>query len=306
MDLQRLKTFRTVATLMSFNQAARLLNYAQSSISAQIKTLESEVGTPLLDRTGKKFVLTEAGQKMLKYAHKLLAIEEEALAEIKGKAKVPGLLTLRMPQTIATYHLPALLPEFARRFPGIHLDISSCAFFSLEHELSIGTVDLAFLLADSIDSGNLQFELLKVEPLVLVAGPGHPLGRRKTVTYLDLRDQTLFLPKADCGYRMTFEQGLAAENIKPAALVELNSIEAIKKIVMTGMGLTLIPEIAVGDELLQKRLIRLAWTEELETGVCMIWHKDKWFSKALTGLMDGFRKALHGNASLRAGRTISS
>lgn len=289
MDLQRLKTFRTVATLMNFNQAARVLNYAQSTISVQIKTLETEVGTELFNRSGKKFVLTEAGQKMLKYAHKLLAIEEEALAEINGKGEVPGLLTLRMPQTIATYHLPVLLPEFSRRFPGIHLDISSCAFFSLEHELSIGTVDLAFLLADSIDSGNLQFELLKVEPLVLVAAPEHPLAQRHTVTYRDLRDQVLFLPKADCGYRMGFEQSLCSKHIKLEALMELNSIEAIKRIVMTGMGITLIPEIAVDDELHQRRLTRLAWNETLETGICMIWHKNKWFSKALTGLMDAFR-----------------
>jgi len=145
MDFQRLKTFRTVATLMNFNQAARVLNYAQSSISAQIKTLETEVGTPLFKRFGKKFVLTEAGEKMLRYAHKLLAIEEEALAAVNGEKTASGWLTLRMPQTIATYHLPAVLQEFGRLFPTMNLDISSCAYRSLEHELSIGTVDLAFL-----------------------------------------------------------------------------------------------------------------------------------------------------------------
>ena len=117
MDFQRLRTFRTVATLMNFNQAAQVLNYAQSSISAQIKTLEDEIGAELFKRTGKKVTLTEAGEKMLTYAHKLLAIEEEARAEIAGKPKVPCLLTLRVPQTVATYHLPAVLSDFRRRFP---------------------------------------------------------------------------------------------------------------------------------------------------------------------------------------------
>ena len=65
MDFQRLRTFRTVATLMNFNQAAQVLNYAQSSISAQIKTLEDEIGAQLFKRTGKKVTLTEAGEKML-------------------------------------------------------------------------------------------------------------------------------------------------------------------------------------------------------------------------------------------------
>jgi DNA-binding transcriptional LysR family regulator len=292
MHLQRLKTFRTVAALMNFNQAARVLNYAQSSISAQIKTLELEVGTPLFKRSGKKFALTAAGAKLLAYAHKLLAIEEEALAEINGKANAAGLLTLRMPQTIATYYFPAVLREFGRRFPGVNLDISSCAFHSLEQELSIGTVDLAFLLAESVDAADLRFELLKVEPLVLVTRPDHPLARIPRAAYRDLQGQIVLLPKADCGYRMSLEQALVAKNIKPAAVYEMNSIEAIKRAVMTGTGVTVIPEVAVRQELRQKRLVRLDWYEELETGICMIWHKDKWFSRALTGLMDMLRRAL--------------
>jgi DNA-binding transcriptional LysR family regulator len=292
MNLQQLRTFRTAATLMNFNQAARQLNYAQSSISAQIKTLEMEVGRSLFKRYGKKIVLTAAGQKMLKYAHKILAIEEEALAEINGKAESPGLLTLRMPQTIATYYLPSVLNEFVRRFPQIHLDVSSCAFYSLAHELSIGTVDLAFLLTDTISTAQLDFELLKVQPLNLVASPLHPLANRDMVTYKDLQGQTLFLPKADCGYRMMFEQAMTQRNVKPSSVIELNSIEAIKKIVMTGMGITIIPDISIGDELMQNKLVPLAWEEALETGVLMIWHKDKWFSKALTAFMDIFRKTL--------------
>lgn len=290
MNLQQLKTFRTVATLMNFNQAARQLNYAQSSVSAQIKRLELEVGTPLFERIGKKIGLTDAGAKMLKYAHKLLAIEAEALADINNNGAIPGMLTLRMPQTIATYHLPQVIRVYCRLFPQIHLDISSCAYHSLGHELSIGTVDLAFLLADSIDSGELDFELLGTEELVVVAHPRHPLCQKNRVSYADLRGQTLLLPKADCGYRMMFEQTLTAKNIAPAAVIELNSIEAIKKIVMQGTGVTIIPEIVVHDEWRNGELAKLAWEEELETGICMIWHKEKWFSPALSAFMENFRK----------------
>ena len=75
MDLQRLQTFRTVATLMNFNQTAEVLHYSQSTVSAQIKTLESELGVLLFKRIGKTIQLTEAGAKMLTYADKLLAIK---------------------------------------------------------------------------------------------------------------------------------------------------------------------------------------------------------------------------------------
>ncbi|MBI4765371.1 MAG: LysR family transcriptional regulator [Deltaproteobacteria bacterium] len=292
MDFQRLRTFRTVATLMNFNQAAKVMNYAQSSISSQIKTLENEIGAPLFHRFGKKIVLTNTGEKMLKYAQKLLAIEEEARAEISGKTNDTSLLTVRMPQTVATYHLPGVLADFQSFFPKIHLDISSCARYSLEHELSIGIIDLAFLLTDSVDAASLEFELLKVERLVLVAFPGHPLMKKKRTGYRDLQGQVLFLPKADCGYRMTIEQILTAEQINPTSVIEINSIEAIKEAVINGLGVTIIPEIAVRNALEHGKLAELPWEEDLETGVCMIWSKDKWFSPALESFMNSFRKIL--------------
>jgi len=130
MDMQRLQTFRTVATLMNFNQAAEVLHYSQSTVSAQIKTLENEIGILLFKRSGKSVQLTEAGAKMLTYADKLLAIKEEALADLTGRNRATGLLTLRMPQTVATCYLPRILCEFQPRFPGVRLDITSCAMHS--------------------------------------------------------------------------------------------------------------------------------------------------------------------------------
>ncbi len=89
---------------------------------------------------------------------------------------------------------------------------------------------------------------------------------------------------------MTFEQTLTIEQIKPTAIIEMNSLEAIKQAVMKGVGITIIPEIAVRNELKQKKLAELSWDEELETGLCMIWHKDKWHSPILKALMDSFKQ----------------
>ncbi len=253
MNLQQLKTFRTAATLLNFNRTAKVLNYAQSTVSAQIKALEEEVGVPLFERIGKKVSLTEAGGKMLLYTQKFLAIEAEALSEVTGRRNSGGILTIRMPQTVATYHFPQILAEFQSQSPEIRLDISSCALYSLAHELQIGTVDLAFLLAESVQSDHLKTAVLGIEELVIVAGRHSPLASKKRVHLQDLRDYPLFLPKADCGYRMTFEQTLVAEKVEPLAILELNSIEAIKKCVIAGLGVTVIPKIAVQEELDQKK-----------------------------------------------------
>jgi DNA-binding transcriptional LysR family regulator len=84
MELRELKTFQKVAILLSFDRAAEVLHYAQSTVSAQIKALEDELGVPLFDRLGRQIVLTDAGEKLLKYSRRLLAIHEETYAEVKG------------------------------------------------------------------------------------------------------------------------------------------------------------------------------------------------------------------------------
>ncbi|MBI9076617.1 MAG: LysR family transcriptional regulator [Desulfatibacillum sp.] len=292
MDFQKLKTFRTVATLMNFNQAAKVLHYAQSSVSAQIKALENDLGAQLFERVGKKINLTPAGEKMLQYAHKMLAIEQEARDELNSNPRGASLLTLRMPQTVATYHLPRVLPVFQEQFPEVDLDITSCALFSLENELSIGTVDLAFLLTDTVSAASLDIEMLRTEPLVMVASPGHPLAAQARLDMQDLEGQVLFLPKADCGYRMAFEQALTMDGIRLRSLIEMNSIEAIKESVAKGSGVTIIPRISIEQELQRGRLVILDWKESLETGVLMIWHKGKWFSPALETFMEAFRQSL--------------
>jgi DNA-binding transcriptional LysR family regulator len=292
MDIHRLKTFKTAATLLNFNRTADLLNYSQSTVSAQIKSLEEEIGVLLFKRNAKQLYLTAAGKKMLSYSLKLLAIHEEAISDISGHREADGMLTIRAPQTIATYHLPRVLTEFQPHFPKIRFDITSCAMYSLEHELQIGTVDLAFLLAESVRSANLKVEMLKAEPLVVIASPGHPLCHRKCIGFEELLEQHIFLPKADCGYRMSFEQSLLMARAEPVLTLEINSIEAIKKCVAAGLGVTLIPEIAVKDELNQGKLVRLAWSEALEVAILMIWHKEKWISPALAAFMETMRTVI--------------
>ena len=292
MDIYRLKTFKTAATLLNFNRTADVLNYSQSTVSAQIRSLEDEIGVLLFERKGKQLSLTDAGKKLLNYSLKLLAIHEEAIADISGRRETDGMLTIRAPQTVATYHLPQVIAKFQPRYPKIRFDVTSCALYSLEHELQIGTVDLAFILAESVRATNLNVEMLRAEQLVVVAGPAHQFSGRRSIGIEELREQHIFLPKADCGYRMPFEQSLMLERTEPALTLEFNSIEAIKKCVAAGLGVTIIPEIAVRDELSRGELIRLDWSEASEVGVLMIWHKEKWISPTLGAFMDIVRKVI--------------
>jgi DNA-binding transcriptional LysR family regulator len=292
-ELRQLRTFQTVARLMNFNRAADALNYAQSTVSAQIKLLEEELGVSLFNRLGKRIVITEAGQKLMRYAQKMIDIEQETLTEISNSEILIGSISVRAPQSVGTYLLPSVLQQFKRQYPRVGFDISSCALFTLQQELRSGIIDVAFLLAESINAADLTAELVRIEPLVFVSDPNHAITKGVGITFRDLNGQSIFLPKHDCSYKMQFEEILTSENINPSVVMEFNSIEAIKQCVIKGLGITVIPEIAVKDELVQNKLKKIPWLDEpLETGVLMIRHKDKWISPALQAFMDISRKSM--------------
>jgi DNA-binding transcriptional LysR family regulator len=290
MDLYKLKTFRTVAILLNFNQAAKTLNCAQSTISAQIKSLEDEIGELLFKRIKKMVVLTDAGEKMLDYTYKLLSIEEEALADITGKRVPAGSIRLMVSEVIASCYFPSIISEFITKYPTINFDISNCSANSLEHELQIGSVDIAFLISESINSSNLVSEIILKEELIIVSSPDHPLAGIKQVDISNLQSQTIFLPKAGCGYGLSFRQLLDANIAKPLSIIEFTSIEAIKNCVMKGIGLTILPKNSVRKELHKNRLTEIDWISDFETSVLMVWHKDKRISEALRAFMEIIRR----------------
>jgi len=290
MELRQLKTFTTVAQLLSFNRAAQALNYAQSTISTQIRLLEEEFGKPLFDRLGKTIVLTEAGQVLLRYAGKMLDIQKETFTQVAGLEESHGSITLRAPQSLSIYALPPILKQFQRHCPKVRLDINSCTL-TLQQELRSGVIDLAFLFIDSIQEHDLIAEVLGFEKLCLISSPTHPLAASSSMELKDLEKHTVLLPTQDCSYKMLFKQMLAEEKVSPGVILSLNSIEAIKQCVLQGIGVTLIPEMAVTKELAAGDLLLLPWGEqELETTILMIRHKDKWVSPALQVFMEQVRE----------------
>jgi len=290
LEIRQLKTFKTVATLLSFTQAAQHLNYAQSSISAQIQALEDELAVKLFDRLGRRILLTEAGERLLLYAGKLLDLAEETRTDVAEASQPQGSLTIRVPETLGVHYLPPVIKRFQRRFPQVGLLFTTCAHEGLQKDLRKGLTDLAFIMADSIQAADLVSEALGFESLMVVAHPQHPLAAKTVVRTRDFHGQTLLLSRVDCSYRRVFQQALAQADVRPGGLLEFNSIAAIKQCVMEGIGITIMPQVAVAEEIAAGRLAPLAWEEgPLETALLMIWYKEKWLSPTLTAFMEMVR-----------------
>ncbi len=286
MEIRQLRTFQAVAQMLSFNRAAERLHYAQSSISAQIQALEEELEVKLFDRLGRRILLTEAGERLLQYARKILDLADETKAEIVRSKEPEGALTIRVPESFCVYRLPPVVKQFRSRFPKVSLSFVTCAVENLQKDLRKGITDLAFLLTESIQAADLEAEALGFEHIMLVASPGHPLAAKPEIQTRDLEGETILLSKVDCSYRKSFEQILNQGKIRPGTTLEFNSVEAIKQCVMEGVGITILPKIAVAREIAQGRLAALTWgAGEMEVALLMIWYKERWLSPTLSAFI---------------------
>ena len=293
MEIRQLRTFRTVAQLLSFNRAADHLHYAQSSISAQIQALEADLDVQLFDRLGRRITLTEAGARLLEYADKILELAEETRAEVAEARKPQGTLTIRIPESFGVYRLSPIIKKFRSHFPNVGLRFHTCAHEGLQKDLRKGITDLAFLLAESFQAGDLGVEAVGFESIVMVAHPDAPLAAKKSVQTRDLEGETMLLSKVDCSYRRMLQQMVAGEKVSLDTRLEFNSVAVLKQCVMEGVGITVLPEVAVEKEIKSGMLKLVPWVDnEFEVAVLMIWYKERWLSPTLLAFMDAVREGL--------------
>jgi DNA-binding transcriptional LysR family regulator len=290
MEIRHLRTFQAVADQLSFHRAAESLHYAQSTVSAHIQGLEEELGLRLFERLGRRILLTEAGEGLLNYAHKILDLEEEAQAELRPQNQTQGSLHIRVPESFCITHMPRVIARFRALLPQVRLRFITCSHDGLKEDLRKGITDLAFLLTESIQAADLEAEVLGTEQVVLISAPSHRLAGLDRVQTQDLAGETLLLSRVDCSYRRSLERILAEEKTEPAMVLEFHSVAAIKESVSQDLGITAIPLSAIEKELAQNTLKVLAWTESpLEVASLMVWHRDKWLSPSLRLFMETTR-----------------
>ncbi len=197
MEFRNLRTFRVVADHLSFSKAADQLYMAQSSVSAQIRSLEQELDLKLFDRLGRRVLITDAGLKLYAYARRIEEMTAEIRSEVTGAKNVRGSLTIRIPETLAAVYMPRVVDRFHGDNPEATLQFINCSDRQLREELNSGRIDLAFLMTDAIHLGEVNIRMLGTENLILLSGPEHPLCRLNRIVLDDLNGHTVLLPKTD-------------------------------------------------------------------------------------------------------------
>ncbi|PQP81413.1 LysR family transcriptional regulator [Paenibacillus sp. PCH8] len=286
MEIRQLKTFWTLASTCSFSRTAELLSYVPSTITMQMKSLEEELGVKLLDRLGKTVMLTDAGQQFLPYATKILNDVEEAKYVTSQHGEATGTVTIGADEVLCAYFLPSLFKRFREDFPGVRLLFRPLSGQELRYSLREGLTDVIFVLDDFVESKDLHSEFLKNEHFRMVASPDHLLATHSSLVIDDFHKQHFLLTEKNCSYRTYFHQSLLNKGADALTELEFHSVEAIKQCAMAGLGIALLPEMALQEELREGKLMVLPWDlSGVSFSAQMLWHREKWISPSIAAFI---------------------
>lgn len=294
METKQLITFKTAAENLNFTQTAQVLNFAQSTVTAQIKALEKEIETPLFERLGKRLYLTESGRQFKIYADKMLALTEEAKMVTSGLEEPSGTLVIGAQESQCTYRLPPILKEFKKQFPNVKLIFKPAHSDAMaKTQLLEGNLDIAFIMDVQKPGDVLTVESLTRDKMKLVAFPDHALSNKTEVLPEDLEQETLLLTEIGCSYRTILEDSLREAGVYPINKFEFVSIEAIKQCVMSGLGIAILPAMAVEKNLEEGMMVELKWRNVTSPFFTQIaWHKDKLMTVPLQSFIELTRRTI--------------
>ena len=284
----RLQVFHAVATTGSFSRAAReILHISQPAVSNHVHALEEELGVLLLQRMGKRVLLTDAGQIVQHYAEQVLGLARDtqrALRELQGLQR--GTLRLGASSTPGIYLLPPALAVFVARYPGITL--------ALEIANSQRVVD--GVLARQWDLGMIGIPLehpdLHVEPywrdtLVLIVPPHHRLATRPAVTLAELVGETWISREAGSASGQAVKDVLHTAHLVQEHTLVLQGSEGVKQAVMAGLGIAMVSRFAVTLEVQQGVLRVVPITDvHAERDLCVIWRHDSRLPAAVRAFLE--------------------
>ncbi len=242
-SLRQIRYFIAAANAGQISRAARDLNVSQSAITTAIRQLEDIVGCPLFRRHVRGVSLTHEGTIFLQHAHRIFATVDEAVhAPRSVRNTLSGKLRVAMTYTVAGYFLPQHLERFMRYHPGVELLPVEASRADIETGLSSGQYDIAVLLTSNIaDQENLAYETLIRSSRRLWLSARHDFLGRETLTLADVATQPYIMLTVDEASN-TAQRYWNQAGTRPKTLMRTSSVEAVRSMVASGMGVTILSD----------------------------------------------------------------
>lgn len=280
MDINQLEVLVTVARERSFSRAAEILDRTQPAVSQAVRRLEAEIGETLFDRSSKDGTLTFAGEVLVGYARQMLNLRHtasNAIKELRGLHK--GKVTISANEHTVFCLLP-VIQAFRERHPNIKIEVQRGVASRIPKEITAREVELGVISFKPTDDSLRSVSVLTDE-LMLIVAPTHPFAARKSVSVKELGDEIFIAHNAVSPYRQKVIETFEKYNTTLNIAVELPSLEAIKRLVETGIGVALIPKLTARVEIANGRLIGLSVSEmKFERKLNIIYRKNSVLSHA--------------------------
>lgn len=243
MELRQLRYFVKVAETLNFSEAAKALCVTQSTLSQQVRQLEDEFGTPLLERNSHSVCLTEAGSELLPYARRTIADAEQCAARLADLNDLAaGQLRIGV-----TYSFSPILTEtlqtFMRRYPRIRLDVYYRPMAELMQMLQRREVDFVLAFKPSSPVDGVESHILFQNYLAAIVGTGHPLARQHTATLDDLARYDMALPSRGLQTRNAFDRIATTRPMRVRA--ELNEVNILLELIRNSSLVTVLAEATI-------------------------------------------------------------
>lgn len=289
MDADKLKAFRTVAQTGGFTKAAGKLFLSQPAVSQKIQALEGSLGVTLFDRSGKNVKLTREGEILLSYTDRLFDLYDEIDSLFRDRTGLNrGRVTVGATAVMGIYFMTRIIGRFNKKYPEIEIELKMGNSLTVANMVLDGEVDIGFT-GWAIDHSSLVRILVHTEPLFIVSSPANPLALQKTVSTDDLRTTPFIWRERGTQTRVLvrewFEGNVGRDY--PKQSIELENIEAAKRAVGEGCGITIAPERAVRREM-DAGLLKRIYLDDFELSVDyhLTFQKKKQFSGATKAFLE--------------------
>lgn len=285
-SFRQLQVFERISDTGTFTAAAHELFLTQPTVSLQMKKLEEAIGTPLFEQIGRHVHLTQNGELLLESVKQVFDTLSEFEARLASARNVIDSTLMFAGVTTTEYFAPQLLEAFEKRYPKIKVSLNILERDGLLQRLQKNRDNLYLIdqLPEDIEVASIPFI---DNDLVIVATSTHPMSMRKKITIQDLADENFVMREPSSGTRMVLKKFLAKQNITLRSSMELSSIEAIKRAVTKGMGLSVLAKCAVTNELAQRELVVLdVQGFPLQECWYIVYSKDKYIPPAGAAFLD--------------------
>ena len=280
MTFYQLSYFKKVAETGSISHASGELLLTQPAVSKQIKSLEEELGEKLFDRIGKKLFLTRTGEVLYAFADRILRTVEEAKTAVKDMSKeCSGEIVIGTSDHISLHRLPDILKRYISAFPKVDLKLRCHRSETVLEMVNKNLVDLGVITLPKVAHA-LVSKTIWEDPMSLVFPKNHPLGSLKVIRLKDVVKYGIILPEVGTTTRNTIEAAFFRKRLTPNIAMEVAYIETIKGLVKIGLGISILPDKAVEQEILAGILVKSKIQDAaFSRNLGVVYLKDKFLSR---------------------------